>query len=146
MTIWITGRGGAGTVELAREVRRQLFDAGVMAAVVDRDVLRCGLSADPDTEDVRRAGEVACLFAGAGVVAVVAVGSPRRAEREVVRVRHQAAGVPFVEVFVDNAKGLQREAEDGYEPPVQADVVITSGEVGVAAGVVLARVLADLGR
>ena len=53
------------------------------------------------SEDVRSVGEVGKLFADAGVVAVVSLISPYRADRTLVRTAHEEAGLPFGEVFVD---------------------------------------------
>ena len=53
------------------------------------------------TENIRRVGEVARLFADAGVVAFVPVISPYRADRAQARGIHDAVGLPFVEVYVD---------------------------------------------
>ena len=71
---------------------------------------------------MRRAGEVATLFADAGVVAIVPLISPYRAERDRVRDRHAELGLRFVEMFVDtpielceqrDAKGLYAKARAG---------------------------------
>lgn len=73
---------------------------------LDGDELRRGLSRDlgfsaaDRAENVRRAGEVACLVAEAGVVAVVSLISPYAADRAAVRRRHEQLGVPFTEVWV----------------------------------------------
>jgi bifunctional enzyme CysN/CysC len=90
-------------------------------------------------------GEVARLFADAGVVAVVPVISPYRADRDRVRSIHEAAGLPFVEVWVDtplelceqrDPKGLYAKARAGeivgftgidapYEPPLTPELRLT---------------------
>ena len=67
---------------MAVEVERLLVAAGRPAYLLDGDNLRQGLngdlgfSADDRAENVRRVGEVARLFADAGVVALVPVISP----------------------------------------------------------------------
>ena len=58
-------------------------------------------SAEDRAENVSSVGEVAKLFADAGVVAVVSLISPYRADRTLVRTAHEEAGLPFGEVFVD---------------------------------------------
>ena len=114
--------------------------------MLDGDNLRHGLngdlgfSADDRAENVRRVGEVARLFADAGVVALVPLISPYRAGRDHARALHEAAGLPFVEVFVDtpievceqrDPKGLYAKArageltgftgiDDPYEAPARA--------------------------
>src|SRR5205823_4233805 len=94
--------------------------------------------------NVRRAGHVARLFADAGMVAVVSLISPYRADRDEARRIHEEDALPFVEVFVDtpleecerrDPKGLYAKArkgelkgftgvDDPYEPPLNAEVVV----------------------
>jgi bifunctional enzyme CysN/CysC len=104
-----------------------------------------GFSAVDRAENVRRVGEVARLMADAGLVVLVPVISPYRADRDRVRAAHEAAGLRFLEIFVDtplelceqrDPKGLYAKAragevtgmtgiDDPYEPPVHADLVLT---------------------
>ena len=87
---------------------------------------------------------VARLFADAGAVAVVSLVSPFREDRLAARALHEAAGLEFIEVFVDtpieecarrDPKGLYARARAGrltgmtgenapYEPPEAAEIVI----------------------
>jgi bifunctional enzyme CysN/CysC len=150
-TVWLTGLSGSGKSTVAVEIERQLVAAGRAAYVLDGDNLRHGLNADlgfsagDRTENIRRVGEVARLFADAGVVAVVPVISPYRSDRDRVRAIHEAAGLPFVEVWVDtplelceqrDPKGLYAKARAGeitgftgidapYEPPLAPDLRLT---------------------
>jgi adenylyl-sulfate kinase len=150
-TVWLTGLSGSGKSTVAMRVERLLVSSGRPAYVLDGDNLRLGLNADlgfsdeDRRENVRRVGEVARLLADAGVVALVPVISPFRAGRDAVRAMHDAAGVPFVEVFVDtpielceqrDPKGLYAKARRGelpgftgidspYEPPASPDLVLT---------------------
>jgi bifunctional enzyme CysN/CysC len=150
-TVWFTGLSGSGKSTVAVEVERQLVAAGRAAYVLDGDNLRHGLnadlgfSADDRTENIRRVGEVARLFADAGVVAVVPVISPYRADRDRVRAIHADVGLPFLEVWVDtpldvcearDPKGLYKKAragelpgftgiDDPYEPPEHPDLRLT---------------------
>jgi bifunctional enzyme CysN/CysC len=151
--VWLTGLSGAGKSTLAMGLERALVARGYAAYVLDGDNLRHGLNGDlgfePDDrrENVRRAGEVAALFADAGLVCVVALISPYRDDRE--RARAAAAPHTFVEVFVDapldvcesrDPKGLYKRAREHrivgftgidapYEPPASADLVLdTAGE------------------
>ncbi|HSP03639.1 MAG TPA: adenylyl-sulfate kinase, partial [Acidimicrobiales bacterium] len=127
-TVWLTGLSGSGKSTVAVEVERLLVSTGRPAYLLDGDNLRQGLngdlgfSADDRTENVRRVGEVARLFADAGVVALVPVISPYRADRDRVRSIHELADLPFVEVFVDtplevcearDPKGLYAKARAG---------------------------------
>lgn len=86
-TVWLTGLSGSGKSTIADGVARDLLAASVLAYVLDADNLRHGLNAnlgysDADrSENVRRVGEVARLFADAGVVAIVPIISVRRRSR-----------------------------------------------------------------
>jgi bifunctional enzyme CysN/CysC len=164
-TVWFTGLSGSGKSTVAVEVERTLVAAGRPAYLLDGDNLRHGLNADlgfseaDRTENIRRVGEVARLFADAGVVALVPVISPYRADRDRVRDIHAAAGLRFVEVFVDtplevcearDPKGLYAKArageitgftgiDDPYEAPEHPDLRLTPdhGDPATQAAVVL---------
>lgn len=149
-TVWFTGLSGSGKSTVAAACERLLIDAGRPAYVLDGDNLRHGLngdlgfSAEDRAENVRRAGHVARLLADAGVVALVPLISPYRADRALVRGLHAEAGLPFVEVFVDipielceqrDPKGLYARArageitgftgvDDPYEPPEQPELLL----------------------
>ncbi|NEW51360.1 adenylyl-sulfate kinase [Nocardia cyriacigeorgica] len=149
-TVWLTGLSGSGKSTVAAEVEKRLVAAGVSAYLLDGDNLRHGLNADlgfsaaDRAENVRRVGEVARLIADAGLVAVVSLISPSRAERDRVRELHRVAGLPFTEVFVDtpldecerrDPKQLYAKARAGeitgftgidapYEPPIDPELVL----------------------
>jgi bifunctional enzyme CysN/CysC len=150
-TVWFTGLSGSGKSTVAACVERSLVASGRPAYLLDGDNLRHGLNADlgfsaaDRTENIRRVGEVARLFADAGVVALVPVISPYRADRDRVRAIHDGVGLPFVEVFVDtplavcetrDPKGLYAKArageirgftgiDDPYEAPAEPDLRLT---------------------
>ena len=71
-TVWLTGLSGAGKSTVAGALATLLTARGVLTYTLDGDNLRHGLngdlgfSADDRTENVRRVGEVARLFADAG--------------------------------------------------------------------------------
>jgi bifunctional enzyme CysN/CysC len=145
--IWLTGLSGAGKSTIALEVERRLFDRGYQVYVLDGDNVRTTLNADlgfsPEdrTENVRRLGAAASLFAEAGFVAIVAAISPYAADRARAR---GAARAPFHEIWVKadvsvceqrDPKGLYKLARAGeiknftgiaapYEAPSAADLVI----------------------
>lgn len=153
-TVWLTGLSGSGKSTIAVAVERALVDAGRPAYRLDGDNLRLGLNADlgfsaaDRDENVRRAGEVALLLADAGVVALVPLISPYREGRDRARAAHVAAGVPFLEVYVDtpielceqrDPKGLYAKArageitgftgiDDPYEAPEAPELVVTPGD------------------
>jgi bifunctional enzyme CysN/CysC len=149
-TVWFTGLSGSGKSTVAAEVERLLLERRRPTYLLDGDNLRHGLNADlgfdevSRTENVRRVGEVARLFADAGVVALVPLVSPYRAGRDRARALHVAAGLPFVEVFVDtpieecerrDPKGLYKKAragelknftgiDDPYEAPLAPELLL----------------------
>jgi bifunctional enzyme CysN/CysC len=153
-TVWFTGLSGSGKSTVAAEVERALVAGGRAAYLLDGDNVRHGLNADlgfsaaDRTENIRRIGEVARLFADAGVVALVPVISPYRADRARARSIHEAVGLPFVEVFVDtplavcearDPKGLYARArageitgftgiDDPYEAPDHPDLRLTPAD------------------
>lgn len=147
--LWFTGLSGAGKSTLAMAVEQELFRKGYHVYVLDGDNVRQGLNANlgfsPEdrAENIRRVGEVAALFADAGVIVVTAFISPYRADRARAR---EAAGAAFHEVFIDadvatceqrDPKGLYRKARAGeiaeftgvsapYETPERAELVINT--------------------
>jgi adenylyl-sulfate kinase len=130
-TVWFTGLSGSGKSTLAAAVELKLVTEGRPAYRLDGDNLRSGLNADLDfsragrEENIRRVAEVACLFADAGVVALVALISPYRACREHARQEHERLGLRFVEVHMAvpievcaerDPKGLYARATAGGIP------------------------------
>lgn len=152
--IWFTGLSGSGKSTIAQEVNANLFDRGCQSFVLDGDNVRHGLNKDlgfsPEDreENIRRIGEVAKLFAEAGVIAMTAFISPYRADRDKARA---IAGDKFIEVYVKAAlevceardpKGLYKKARAGqipeftgisapYEEPENAEIVIDTGMLDV---------------
>ena len=145
--LWFTGLPSAGKSTLAIELERILFERGYSVYVLDGDNLRMGLNSDlgynhaDRTENVRRVGQVAALFADAGIIAISAFISPYRADRFQARC---AAEDTFREVYVKadietcekrDPKGLYRRARLGeisdftgisapYEVPESPDFVV----------------------
>ena len=148
-TVWMTGLSGSGKSTIAAAAEHTLVGSGRNAYMLDGDNLRHGLNADlgfseeDRAENVRRVGEVAKLMAESGVVSIVSLVSPFKEARDKVRAAHEAAGVPFFEVFVDtpleecerrDPKGLYAKARAGeitdltgvgspYEAPTSPDLV-----------------------
>lgn len=153
-TVWLTGLSGSGKSTVAVALERLLVSAGRPAYRLDGDNLRLGLntdlgfSAEDRNENVRRAGEVARLFADAGVVAIVPLISPYRAGRDSARAVHDRAGQRFIEVFVDtpialceqrDPKGLYAKArageitgftgiDDPYEAPLSPELTLSPAD------------------
>lgn len=151
LVVWLTGLPGAGKSTLAAGLERRLFDEGVASYVLDGDAVRRRLNADlgfsPEDrkENIRRLGEVAALFAEAGLVCIVACISPYRGDRAAAR---KAVGNDrFSEIFVKadletcerrDPKGLYARARRGellgmtgidapYEAPEAADLTVETG-------------------
>ena len=165
--LWLTGLSGAGKSTLAFALEKELFSRGYQVFVLDGDNVRRGLNADlgfehaDRTENIRRVGEVAALFADAGFICISAFISPYRADRDAAR---SAAQGRFHEVFLDvdletcerrDPKGLYKKARAGeiadftgisapYEPPEHPDLSVPTGCLDVSAS--LARVVAYVER
>jgi adenylyl-sulfate kinase len=166
-TVWMTGLPGSGKSTVAAGVEAHLLAERRVAYILDGDNLRHGLNGDlgfsaaDRAENVRRTAEVSALLADAGVVVLVALVSPYRADRAAARAVHEARGLPFLEVHVATSleecerrdpKGLYARArageitgltgvDDPYEPPEAAEVVVGAGESPEEA---VARVLGAL--
>lgn len=149
-TLWFTGLSAAGKSTLAKLLEQRLCERGRLAYVLDGDNMRHGLnkdlgfSAEDRKENIRRFGEVANLFADAGVIVICALISPYRADRT--KVRHMIGEEDFIEVFVQasletcekrDPKGLYQKARQGiikdftgisapYEPPEQPEINVNT--------------------
>jgi adenylyl-sulfate kinase len=121
--MWLTGLSGCGKSTLAVALEHKLIQTGHAAYVLDGDNIRHGLnknlgfSPEDRQENIRRIGEVARLFADAGVLAIASFISPTRQDRAAVRALVKAG--EFIEVFVDaplevcesrDPKGLYKKA------------------------------------
>ncbi len=146
--IWLTGLSGAGKSTLANALEQRLLQRGYHSYLLDGDNVRHGLSQDlgfsreERVENIRRIGEVAALFADAGLIVITAFISPFRADRALARAL--AAPGEFIEVHVQAAleiceqrdpKGLYAKARIGiiqdftgidspYEPPERPELVL----------------------
>ena len=164
--VWFTGLSGSGKSTLAGLLERALFDQRKQVCVLDGDNLRRGLCADltfspkDRKENVRRAGEVAKLFAEAGFICIAAFISPYRSERELAR--GIAPEGKFLEVYLNaplevceqrDPKGLYAKARTGaikdftgisapYEPPRRPDLELRTDLLTVDE--CIARVLAKI--
>lgn len=148
VVLWLTGLSGSGKSTLARAVEKKLFATGHLSYVLDGDNIRFGLNKNlgfspaDRTENIRRIGEVARLFADAGIITVTAFISPYRQDREAVRALLGEG--EFVEVYVRcpleecerrDVKGLYKKARAGelkeftgvsapYEEPSAPELVL----------------------
>lgn len=155
--LWFTGLSGAGKSTIADLVDRRLAEFGRHAALLDGDNLRHGINRDlgfssaERMENVRRVAEIAALFVDAGMIALVALISPFRSERELAR--HRVEAGEFIEIHVAtplaecerrDPKGLYRRARAGelpaftgidhpYETPQAPEITIDTSELTMEA-------------
>jgi len=153
--LWFTGLSGAGKSTLANAVEGALYERGCQTYVLDGDNVRHGLNKDlgfsPEDrhENIRRIGEVAHLFADAGLIALTAFISPYVADRRMVR--DMCTEDRFVEIYCHcslaicerrDPKGLYKKARAGeikeftgidapYEEPPQPELTIETGTTSV---------------
>nr|ACS26222.1 unknown [uncultured bacterium] len=171
-TIWFTGLSGSGKSTVACALEEALYERGYLAYRLDGDNVRLGInknlgfSAEDRAENIRRIGEVAKLFVDTGVIVLSSFVSPYRADRERVRELHEAAGMDFIEVYVDvplavaeerDPKGLYKKArageiknftgiDDPYEAPEKPELVLESHRMSLGEEVdVLIRALEERG-
>jgi adenylylsulfate kinase len=156
-TLWFTGLSGSGKSTVAVALEKELTKRGRISYRLDGDNIRLGInknlgfSAEDRTENIRRIGEIAKLFVDTGVLALSSFISPYRADRDAVRALHAAAGMEFIEIYVDcpldeaerrDPKGLYKKARAGeiknftgisdpYEAPEQAELVLKTAEMNL---------------
>lgn len=154
-TIWFTGLSASGKSTIAFTVEHALIQQGRLAYTLDGDNIRHGLnknlgfSPEDRNENIRRIGEVAKLFADAGVLTLTSFISPYRADRDAARQIHEQGHLPFIEVFVKasvelceqrDPKGLYKKARAGeipeftgisapYEEPANAEITLDVAEL-----------------
>ncbi|MAM93639.1 adenylyl-sulfate kinase [Parvibaculum sp.] len=152
--LWFTGLSGAGKSTVAVALEQKLFEKGYNVYVLDGDNVRHGLNANlsfsPEdrAENIRRVGEVAALFARAGVIVITSFISPYRSDRDRAR---EASGKDFHEIYVNadvatcearDPKGLYKKARAGeikdftgisapYEAPEAPEMVIDTSSMPV---------------
>ncbi len=157
VTLWMTGLSASGKSTIAVALEQVLLQQGKHAYRLDGDNVRHGLnknlgfSAEDRAENIRRIGEVAKLFAEAGIVTITSFISPYRADRDLVRKLHDDAGLPFFEVYVDapldvaeerDPKGLYTKArageikgftgiDDPYEAPQNPELHLRTDKLSV---------------
>jgi len=153
--VWLTGLSCSGKTTIAAELERELFERGKLVYVLDGDNIRHGLCTDlgfsprDRRENIRRIGEVAKLFADAGVICITAFISPYREDREAIR--HSLPPGQFVEVYLNlplevceqrDTKGLYAKARAGkirdftgvsapYEAPAKPEIELPTAQLTV---------------
>lgn len=166
--IWLTGLSASGKSTLAMALEERLMACGYSCYTLDGDNVRHGLNANlgfspaDRSENIRRVGEVAALFADAGLICITAFISPYRDDRDQARVAARQTSFHEVHVAADLAtceardpKGLYQQARAGelpaftgidapYEPPLQPQLQLNTDEESVDES--LARLLAYVHR
>jgi adenylylsulfate kinase len=125
IVLWFVGLSGSGKSTLAKALERELHQAGRLTMLLDGDNLRTGINnnlgfSEADRkENIRRAAEVAKLFASNGIVTICSLISPTE------EIRHMAkeiVGSDYFEVFIHcplevceqrDVKGLYQKARKG---------------------------------
>ncbi|KAF2579526.1 hypothetical protein F2Q68_00003624 [Brassica cretica] len=133
-------------------LNHKLYQKGKLCYILDGDNVRHGLNrdlsfkAEDRAENIRRVGEVAKLFADAGIICIASLISPYRRDRDACRTLLPEGD--FVEVFMNvplevcearDPKGLYKLAragkikgftgiDDPYEPPLNCEISL--GEEG----------------
>jgi adenylylsulfate kinase len=155
VVIWFTGLSACGKSTIANTVDHMLNTMGRHTYLLDGDNIRMGLnknlkfSAEDRAENIRRIGEVAKLFADAGIITLTAFISPYKKDRDAVRALLKEG--EFVEVYVNasletcekrDPKGLYKKArageikgftgiDDPYEAPEKPELVLDSNTKGI---------------
>ncbi|MCL4113521.1 UNVERIFIED_CONTAM: hypothetical protein GTU68_033676 [Idotea baltica] len=155
--LWFTGLSGCGKSTIANAVDHLLHKKGVHTFVLDGDNIRMGLNKNlgfspaDRTENIRRIGEVAKLFADAGLLVLNAFVSPYAADRDAIRGLVKEG--EFIEVFIDasletcesrDPKGLYKQARAGeiknltgidspYEAPKTPEIHLDSNSNSIEA-------------
>jgi adenylylsulfate kinase len=152
--IWLYGLSGSGKSTVANAAERILHEEGRFTVILDGDNLRSGLNSnlgfsDEDrSENVRRASQVAKLFASQGIITLVSVITPRRDLRALAR---EVIGEDFAEVYIKadfetcaqrDPKGLYAKVkagkikqftgkDSGFEEPETPELVIDTTELSI---------------
>jgi len=155
VVLWLTGLPSSGKSTLGHEVERLLFERGCNSYVLDGDNIRHGLnknvgfSPEDRKENIRRIGEVAKMFAEAGVIAFTAFISPYREDRDQARALNEPGR--FFEIYCEcsvgecenrDPKGLWQRTRKGeieeftgvsapYEEPLTPEIIVQTDKYGL---------------
>lgn len=148
---WLYGLSGSGKSTIANATERKLHEQGHMTVILDGDNLRTGVNknlgfTDEDRlENVRRASEVAKIFASQGLITFVSVITPKVKLREMAK---EIIGNDFHEIYIHasyettearDVKGLYAKAaageiknftgkDSGFELPEKANLTLNTEE------------------
>ena len=148
LVLWLTGLSGAGKTTIANKVAEKLYNQGFKYEIIDGDIIRSQLNLNLGFNDEGRkknvsiAGYVANLLSKHGVIVLVALISPFREQRNMMKKTINN----FVEIYVNapleiciqrDEKGLYRKAiageiknftgiSHGYEAPLCPDIELNT--------------------
>lgn len=155
--LWFTGLSASGKSTTANAIEQKLFELGHHTYLLDGDNVRHGLNKDlgfsdsDRVENIRRIGEMAKLFADAGLIVLSAFISPFRADRQMVRDLVEEG--EFIEIHMStplsvceqrDPKGLYQKARNGeirnftgidsvYEAPEKPEITLNTADNGIEA-------------
>ncbi len=153
--IWMVGLSGSGKSTLARAAENTLHQQQKLTMLLDGDNLRTGVnnnlgfSEEERRENIRRAAEVAKLFAQCGIITICSLISPTESIRQMAK--EIIGEEDYFEVYIDcplavceqrDVKGLYDKARRGeikdftgisspFEEPQQPDLRLKSGEKSI---------------
>lgn len=125
IVLWFVGLSGSGKSTIAKALERDLHQAGKLTMLLDGDNLRTGINnnlgfSEADRkENIRRAAEVAKLFADNGTITICSLISPTEEIRNMAK---DIIGKDYFEVFINcpleiceqrDVKGLYQKARKG---------------------------------
>ncbi|MBC7488464.1 MAG: adenylyl-sulfate kinase [Cytophagaceae bacterium] len=147
IVLWFVGLSGSGKSTIAKALERDLHQAGKLTMLLDGDNLRTGINnnlgfSEADRkENIRRAAEVAKLFADNGTITICSLISPTEEIRNMAK---EIIGKDYFEVFINcpleiceqrDVKGLYQKARKGeiknftgidspFEHPLHASIEV----------------------
>lgn len=153
--LWFTGLSGSGKTTIALALEKKLIEKGFKVLLLDGDVLRKGLNKDlgfsesDRRENLRRASEVANLFAENGFIVLCSFVSPTENLRSMIK--EIIGSNKFTSIFVNtpmaicearDVKGLYAKARAGlipdftgisapFEEPVSPDIIVDTTKMNV---------------
>ncbi len=157
--IWLSGLPCSGKTTIATGIVELLQSQGIVARMLDGDILRKGVCSDlgysekDRVENIRRIAEISKLFAETGIVTVCAFITPTESLRNLAR--GIVGSDQFTSVYVNaplsvceqrDVKGMYRKARLGeitdftgvsapFEPPLDADIELDTSSGNEAGSV-----------
>ena len=118
--LWFTGISGAGKTTIANIVETLLVKLQKHTYLLDGDNIRRGINKDlkfdvkDRIENIRRVTEITKLFIDAGIITIVAMISPFRAERE--EAKNKFEKNEFFEIFINTSleTAIKRDPKNLY--------------------------------